>query len=79
MEAPEEWEVILERRRQKHLGAPSRNQQSLQLTEMGQSRGCEQSSLQRCVNMFLSSNSHMDTGCTLQGKSTICASQWEYG
>jgi len=25
MEAPEEWEIVLERRRQMHLGAPSRS------------------------------------------------------
>jgi len=37
MEAYKEEGVLLEERRQKHLGAPSRSQQSSQLTEMNQS------------------------------------------
>ena len=81
MEALEEWEVVLERRRQMHWGAPSRSQQSPQLTEMDQSRDCEQtwSSLQRCAIMFPPGNGHTDTGYTLQGKSAVCTLQWEHG
>ena len=81
MEAQEEEEVVLEERRQMHLDAPSRSQQSPQLMEMGQSRDYEQtwSSLQRCVVMFPPGNGHTDTGCTLQGKSTVYTPQWEHG
>ena len=42
MKAYKEGEVILEERRQKHLGIPSRNQPSPQLMEMGQLRDYEQ-------------------------------------
>jgi len=38
MEAYKEREVVLEERRQKHLGALSRSQQSPQLMDMDQSR-----------------------------------------
>jgi len=81
MEAQREEEVVLEEGRQMHLDASSRNQQSPQLTEMGHSRDCGQtwSSLQRCVVMFPPGNGHMDTGCTLQGKSAIYTPQWEHG
>jgi len=81
MEAQREEEVVLEERRQMHLGAPSRSQQSPQLTEMGQSGDCGQtwSSLQRCVIVFPSGNGHIDTGCTLQGRSAVCTPQWEHG
>jgi len=49
--------------------------------EMDQLRDCEQTwnSLQRCINMFLSSNSYMKIGYTLQGKSIVYTLQWEYG
>ena len=77
MEAQREEEVVLEKKRQMHLGVPSRSQQSPQLIEMGQLRDCGQtwSSLQRCVNMFPPGNGHTDTRCTLQGKNTIYTSQ----
>jgi len=42
MEAHKKGEVILEEKRQKYLGASSRNQQSPQLTEMDQPRDCRQ-------------------------------------
>ena len=81
MEVHKKKEVILEKQKQKHLGASLRSQQSFQLTEMDQSRDYGQtwSSLQRCVNMFSSNNGHMDTRCTLQGKNTVCTLQWEHG
>ena len=81
MEAPEESEVVLERRRWMHLGAPLRSWQSPQLTEMDQSRDCEQTwnSLQRCIIVFPPDNSHMDTGYTLHGRSTVYTLQWEHG
>ena len=81
MEAQREEEVILEEGRQMHLDAPSRNQQSPQLTEMDQLRDYGQicGSLQRYVIMFPPGNGYTDTRCTLQGKSTVYTPQWEHG
>ena len=64
-----------------HLDAPSRSQQSPQLTEMGQSRDCEQtwSSLQRCVIVFPPGNGYIDTGYTLHGKGAVYTLQWVHG
>jgi len=44
--------------------------QTIYNTEMDQSRNCKQiwDSLQRCVNVFLSSNGHTYIGSTLQEK-----------
>ena len=42
MKAYKKEEVILKKRRQEHLGTPSRNQLSPQLMEMGQLRNYEQ-------------------------------------
>jgi len=39
MEAYKEGGILLEENRQKHLDAPSRSQQSPQLTEMGSIKG----------------------------------------
>jgi len=36
MEVHKKKEVVLEKQKQKHLGTPSRSQQSFQLTEMDQ-------------------------------------------
>jgi len=80
IEAQREAEAIFEEKRKRYLNAPSRSQQSSQLTEINQSRDCKQTwnSLQKYVNIFLSCNGHTDIRCTLQRKSTVYTSQWKH-